>query len=127
MTGARPQPALIHQRQDAGVHHGRFAGTGIAVDLEPANGRGAGAAVKGRKRVQGLLLSSEEQPRLVRSVGVEPDKWTALEPGRRVGDDGTFADLVEQALGKGIGSVPRRPLEKPEEGRLKLILGKPDS
>ena len=115
--GARPQPALIDQRQQAGVHQRGFAGARVAVDLQPAHGREAQASVEAGERVQRFLLPAEEQLRLIRTIGGEPDERATLERDGVVGDDVALADVAEQAFGQLIGAVPGRDLEQPQERR----------
>ena len=114
--------ALIDQRQQAGVHQRGFAGARVAVDLQPAHGREAQASVEAGERVQRFLLPAEEQLRLIRTIGGEPDERATLERDGVVGDDVALADVAEQAFGQLIGAVPGRDLEQPQERRKRLRL-----
>ena len=117
VAGARPQPALIDQRQQPGVHQRRLAGAGVAVDLEPAHDRGAAPRIEAGEGIERLLLPAEEQMRLIDALGRQADERATVEADRVVGDEAALADLLDQALRQRIGAVPGRRLEQSEKRR----------
>ena len=120
-AGARPQPALVDQRQEPGVHQRGLARAAVAVDLQPAHRRVPRPRVEAGQRVEGLLLPAEEQLRLVDPVGREPDERAALEGDLVVGDDGPRRGSARPVrCGSAIDAVPGRRLEQAQEGRQRL-------
>jgi hypothetical protein len=118
--GAGPQPALVHQGQQAGVHQGGLARAAVAVDLQPAHRGAAGSYVEAGQGIQGLLLAAEEEAGLVDLEGFEADEGAAIEERLLAGDGAPVADLLEQPLRKGIAAVPGRGLEQAQEGGERL-------